>query len=195
MTCAAPMGWDVLLDYWAGDLDDAASADVEEHVFACEGCAARLAEVEAIAAAIRRATSAGHFRAAVPPSLVDLLAARGLRIRTYRPRLGETTPCGAAPDDELLVGRVSLDLRGVARLDLVACDEAGQPRERQVDVPFDRARGEVVFAERVDLPALASAHVLRLRLLAVDAGVERELGTVAMAHDPRGPPGAAPTRA
>jgi hypothetical protein len=192
VTCAAPIGWDDLLDYWSGDLDAAASADVEEHVFACERCAARLAEVESIAESVRRVTAAGRFRAAVAPSLVDLLAARGLRIRTYRPRLGETIPCGAARDDELLVVRAAVDLRGVTRLDLVACDEAWQPRERQVDVPFDRARGEVVLAERVDLPELASPQVFRIRLLAVDAGGERELGTFAMAHDPRGPPSPAP---
>jgi hypothetical protein len=34
-----------------------------------------------------------------------------------------------------------------------------------------------------------TANVLRMRLLAVDASGQRELGTYALAHDPRGPPG------
>ena len=160
-------------------------------MFACEGCAGRLAELEALAASVRSLTSAGRFRAAVAPSLVELLAARGLAIRTFRPRAGETIPCGVAPGDELLVGRLPVDLRGVARVDLAVCDERWTERERLADVPFDRLRGEVVIAERVDQPELRTAHVLRLRVLAVDSAGERELGTYALAHDPRGPPGGA----
>ncbi len=189
MTCAAPLGLDSLLDYWTGELPAAQGEAIEEHLFACGACAERLAELEALATSIRRLTAAGRFRAAVAPSLVDLLAARGLRIRTYRPRRGETIPCGAAPEDELLVARISVDLRRVARLDVAVCDAGWAERARLVDVPMDRARNEVIFAERVDDPLLRTANVVRLRLLAVDAAGEHELGTYALAHDPRGPPG------
>lgn len=189
MTCSTPPGLDVLVDLWAGDLPEADAEEVWEHVFGCAPCSARLAEVAALAATVRRLTAAGRFRAAVAPSLVDLLAARGLRIRTYRPRLGEIIPCGAAPEDELLVGRIAVELRGVTRLDLAVCDERWAERERQVDVPVDRRRGEVVIAERVDRARAGGREVLRLRLLAVDEAGERELGTCALDHDPRGPPG------
>ncbi len=188
MTCAAPLAIEMLLDYWTGELPAARAGEVEEHVFACEACAGRLAELEALAASVRSLTKAGRFRAAVAPSLVELLATRGLRIRTFRPRAGETLPCGAAPGDELLVGRLPVDLRGVARVDLAVCDERWAERERLADIPFDRRRSEVVIAERVDQPELRTAHVLRLRLLAVDPAGERELATYALAHDPRGPP-------
>jgi anti-sigma factor RsiW len=189
VTCPTPLAVEELLDYWTGELPAPRAEAVEEHVFACEPCASRLAELEALAASVRRLTETGRFRAAVAPSLVEVLAARGLRIRTFRPRAGESTPCGMAPDDELLVGRIAVDLRGVARIDLAVCDERWAERERLADVPFDRRRSEVVVAERVDQPELQTAHVLRLRLLAVDPTGERELGTYALAHDPRGPPG------
>ena len=189
MSCATSIGLDSLLDYWTGDLTGALADAVEEHVFGCEACAERLGEVAALAASVRRLTAAGRFRAVVAPSVVDLLEARGLRIRTYRPRRGETIPCGAAPEDDLLVGRIPVDLRGVARVDVALCDERWSERERLLDVPFDRARSEVVMAERVDDRRVRTAHVLRLRLLSVEAVGERELGTYALAHDPRGPPG------
>jgi hypothetical protein len=189
VSCATPIGLDTLLDYWTADLIGAPADAVEEHVFGCAPCAGRLEEIEALAASIRRLTAAGRFRAAVAPSVVDLLAARGLRIRTYRARRGETIPCGAAPEDELLVGRIPVELRGVAQVDIAFCDERWSERERLVDVPIDRARSEVVVAERVDDPLVRTANVLRLRLLSVDAAGERELGTFALAHDPRGPPG------
>lgn len=191
MTCAAPLAMDALLDYWTGEIPAARSDAIEEHVFACETCAGRLAELEALVASVRRLTEAGRFRSSVAPSLIDVLEARGLRTRTFRPRAGETTPCGTVPDDELLVGRLPVDLRGVARVDLAICDERWAERERLTDVPFDRRRSEVVIVERMDQPELRSAHVLRLRLLAVDPASEHELGTYALAHDPRGPPGSA----
>jgi anti-sigma factor RsiW len=191
VTCTAPLAIEALLDYWTGELPAARADEIEEHVFACEACAGRLAELEALAASVRRLTEAGRFRAAVAPSLVELLAARGLRIRTFRPRAGETIPCAVAPGDELLVGRLPVDLRGVARVDLAVCDERWAERERLAEVPFDRRRSEVVIAERVDQPELRTAHVLRLRLLAVDPAGDRELGIYALAHDPRGPPGGA----
>ncbi len=188
MTCAAPIAIDALLDYWTGEIPVARADEIEEHVFACESCTGRLAELEALAASVRRLTAAGRFRAVVAPSLIELLVARGLRVRTFRPRAGETIPCGAAPDDELLVGRLPVDLRGVVRVDVAMCDDRWVERERLAEVPFDRPHNEVVIAERVDQPELRTAHVLRLRLLAVDAAGERELGTYALAHDPRGPP-------
>ena len=191
MTCAAPLAMEALLDYWTGEIPAAHADAIEEHVFGCKTCAGRLSELEALVASVRRLTEAGRFRAAVAPSVVHLLAARGLRIRTFRPRPGETIPCGLAPDDELLVGRLPVDLRGVARVDLAVCDERWAERERLADVPFDRGRSEVVIAERVDRPELRTVNVLRLRLLAIEPAGERELGTYALAHDPRGPPGGA----
>jgi hypothetical protein len=189
MGCVTPLGIETLLDYWTGDLPVAGVESVEEHLFACEPCATRLSDVEAIAAAVRRVTALGRFRAAVAPSVIEALAARGLRIRTYRGRAGETIPCGAAGDDELLVVRFPVASGGVPRIDVAVCDERWGELQRVVDVPVDRTRDEVVFAERVDEPRLRVAHVFRLRLLAIGAGEERELGRFALAHDPRGPPG------
>jgi hypothetical protein len=188
MSCAARLPFELLVDYWSRELAPAAMNEVEEHVFDCEACGRRLAEVEAMGESVRDLTARGRFTAAVPPSLVDLLAGRGLRIRTFRPRQGETIPCGAGPEDELLVARFPVDLRDVTRVDMAFCDERWEERERLVDIPFDREGGEIVTAQRVDAPVVKVAHALRFRMIAVDAAGERELGAYALQHDPRGPP-------
>ena len=36
MTCANPIAWATLVDYWAGDLNDAETAVVDEHLFGCD---------------------------------------------------------------------------------------------------------------------------------------------------------------
>ena len=41
MTCANPIAWATLVDYWAGDLNDAETAVVDEHLFGCESCTPR----------------------------------------------------------------------------------------------------------------------------------------------------------
>lgn len=184
MTACPSPPMEALLDYWSGDLPAGDAGELEEHLFACEACAGRLAGIEELAASIRRLTETGRFRAAVAPSLVDLLDARGLRIRTYRPPAGGSIPCTSAAKDQLLVARLAADLGGATRVDVAVCDERWAERERQADVPFDRRRGEVVFAERTDRPELRTAHVVRLRLLAVGLAGEREIGTFALEHDP-----------
>lgn len=177
-----------LLDYWARDLPPEEERSLEEHLFSCEPCGERLAELAALAEGVRRLVLAGRFRSVVPPSIVERLAAGGLPVRTFRVRAGEAVPCGTAPGDGLLVARLETDLRGVSRVDCLVCDETWSERERVADVPFDAAAGVVTLAERVDRARHFPAHALRLRLVEAGPGGERALGRFELDHDPRGPP-------
>ena len=62
--CQAPIPEETLLDYWTHDLaDDAESDRVEEHLFACGDCSARLNRLAAlgtgVAALVRQGRVAG----------------------------------------------------------------------------------------------------------------------------------------
>jgi hypothetical protein len=105
VSCATPIGLDTLHDYWTADLIGAPADAVEEHVLGCEACAGRLGEIEALAASVRRLTEAGRFRAVVAPSVVDPRRARPADPDIPAPARRDH-PRGAAPEDELLVGRI-----------------------------------------------------------------------------------------
>lgn len=187
MSCATADDLRLLVDYWTGELPEEEALRLEEHLFACAACAARLGGVEQLATGLRHLARSGRFRSVVPPSLVDRLAADGARIRTYRLVSGAVTPCGVAADDELLAARLGADLRGVQRLDLVMW-QGGGAEELVPDVPFDAAAGEVILAERVDRARAYPTHRLHLRLVGHGAGGERVVGEYALDHDAAGPP-------
>ncbi|MDZ5461717.1 RNA polymerase sigma factor, partial [Azohydromonas lata] len=54
------------------------------------------------------------------PRFVERLAAQGLRLREYRVPCNGSVNCSAAPQDEVLVGRLQVALQGVRRLDVAA---------------------------------------------------------------------------
>ena len=175
-----------LLDYWFGDLDATDTEAVDEHLFGCDACGALVDDMAALGQGTREAFAAGRIGTVVGPRFVEQLTAQGLRLRQYRVPCNGSVNCSAAPEDEVLVGRMQVALRGVQRLDVAADFDFGGDTVWLRDVPFDPASGEVVL-----LPALAAvrrmpAHVMRVRLLAVEeagAGM-RELGHYSFHHRP-----------
>ena len=170
-----------LLAYWQGELDEAQESAFEEHFLGCDACARRLAEVEAIAGAVRGAFVSGRLGAIVTPTFVEHVRARGVRIREYRiPRNGSVN-CSVAPEDQALFGRMQVPLEGVQRVDAIAIQDGEQ---RWEDVPFDPASGEVVLAPAVDVIRGQPAHRFAVRLVAVEPGGERVLGEYTFNHSP-----------
>ncbi|MGZ6134696.1 MAG: zf-HC2 domain-containing protein, partial [Myxococcaceae bacterium] len=53
MSCPSAIGWDVLVDWWAGDLDDEAAVGVEEHLLGCGDCSRVASRVAATAEVLR----------------------------------------------------------------------------------------------------------------------------------------------
>ena len=80
-----------------------------------------------------------------------------------------------APEDEVLVARLEAPLETVSRVDVISQYE-DTPAEVFRDVPFDPAGGEVVISPKIANLRVTAPHQHRLRLLAVDAGVEWEIG-------------------
>ena len=180
-TCAAPIGDQVLLEYWLGELDEAADAGIDEHVLACMACARRLEELVALADGIRSAFSRGTMRVFVTDAFVRSAAEQGTHVREYRvPRNGSVN-CSVAPEDELLVSRLEAPLAGVNRLDVISyLNDA--PTDVFRDVPFDAASGEVVLTPKIALVRTMPSHRRRFRLVAVDEHGERVIGDYTFNH-------------
>ncbi len=182
--CPAPLDLPVLLDYWLGDLDGDETARVEEHFLGCGACSERLDGLAALAGGVRSLGRQGRVRAVVTSAFLARLAAEGLAVREYRLAPGQRVECTVEPGDDLLASRLMADLRGAARVDLVACDAEGREAGRVTDIPVDPAAQEVVLLERIDQVRALPAHVLRVRLVAPEAGGERLLGEYTFVHSP-----------
>jgi anti-sigma factor RsiW len=177
---------ETLIAYWLGELPAAAQEPLEEHLFACASCSARLEELAALASGIRAAVREGKVKAMISAPFLDALKRQGLRIREYRVPPGGRVNCTLRADDDAVVSRLQAPLAGVKRIDALQRLELGGEvfETRLEDVPFDPAAGEVL-----SLPSAAGlrklpAHTLRVRLVAVDEAGERPLGEYTFAHTP-----------
>lgn len=173
-----------LLDYWFGDLDAAQTDGVDAHLFGCDACGAVVDGIAALAQGTREAFMAGRMAAIAGPRFVERLAAQGLRLREYRVPCNGSVNCSAAPQDEVLVGRLQAALQGVRRLDLAADFSFGGDTLWLRDVPFDATANEVVLLPALDSVRRLPAHVMRVRLLSVEAAGPRELGHYSFHHSP-----------
>lgn len=179
--CSAPLELPALVEYWLGELDEAAEARIDEHLLGCGHCSERLDEILALARGIRAAFTQGAVHAFVTDAFVRRLAERGVRLREYRvPRDGSVN-CTVAPEDELLVSRLEAPLAGVTRLDAISWLEDA-PAHAFHDIPFDAASGEVVITPRIAHIRAMPSHRLRVRLVAVEAGGERVIGDYTFNH-------------
>jgi hypothetical protein len=170
-----------LLAYWLGE-SVAEEAAVEEHLMACPHCSARLEKFVRLGQGIRRATRAGQFHGIVSASFVDDLRDDGLRVREYRVQSGGSVACTVTPDDDLLVSRLQASLHGVQRLDLVFENLDSGFRQHLEDVAFDPDADEVILAPNISALRDADSSLQQMRLIAVQDGVEREIGTYTFNH-------------
>ena len=118
----------------------------------------------------------------MPPGAVETLQREGRRIREYRIDPGGSVNCTVGPDDDVVLARLAVDLRGVSRLDVAMRIEDG-PEHRIANVAFDAAAAEVVLRPPPDVLALP-AHVAVVRLLSAGPTAERLLGEYRLNHSP-----------
>lgn len=143
MSCSSPIAFEVLVDYWAGELADDEVDRIDAHVMGCGSCAAESEAVERIVAAL-------HFR--IPPVIsADQLAAlqrEGLVVVANAFAPGERKEVRFEPHVDLLVHRLGgLALDRAARVSVVVRSESSNQVLLEDDfVPFDRTRGEVLIA-------------------------------------------------
>lgn len=182
--CATPLPMEVLVDYWSGAATTEEAERLEEHVFECDACIGRLAGVARLAEGVARvARRRGGLRLALTETLVDRLAADGLRIRHYHLAPGGSVACTVAPDDDLVVAHVSGEFPEDRRLDVVVF-EHGKEILRTLDVPVDRKAGTLVYAISGDLARTFPKVTHPVKVFAVEGDSSQELFSYTFNHTP-----------
>jgi hypothetical protein len=171
---------ETLTAYWLGEVPGEA---LEEHLFACADCAARLEWLAALSEGVRAAVRAGALGMAVSAPFVEALKRAGMRLREYQLGPGTTLDCTIRADDDAVVSHIRAPLAGARRIDLVERIEGGDEM-RLEDVPFDAASGEVVYIPPAAWLKTMPAMTMRVRLVAVEEKGERVVGEYTFAHTP-----------
>jgi hypothetical protein len=183
VACDRPIAPDALADYWLDDAEGPHVDAIEEHLLGCDSCSRRLRGLVALGEGVRRLAHEGAFALVVTPSLLARAAAEGLRTREYRVPAGGRVDCTVTREDDLLVGRLMADLKGVKRLDLVV-EEEGRPAHRVEELPFSPDATELIVAQAMPhVRALPHARI-RMRLLSLEPGGDRLVGEYTFDHSP-----------
>ncbi len=181
--CANPIEATVLADYWLAALPAAEEEAVEEHLFQCDDCGARLREVIALAHGLRNLAREGSLQIVVSDKFLRRAAEEGLRVREYAPPQGGSVQCTVTAEDDILIGRLAADLKGAKRVDLSICDERGVEQSRMRNIPVNPSEGRVIVQESITFAKAAPTSKMILRLLNVDeAGDEKLLGEYTFNH-------------
>jgi hypothetical protein len=183
MSCSNPIDAAVLADYWLAALAQPDEEAVEEHLFACERCGARLGEVIALAEGVRKLARGGSLRMVVNDAFLQRAAEEGLRVRQYAPPPGGSVDCTVTGEDDILIGRLAANLTGARRVDLCICDARGVEQLRLPDIPVRSGATDVIYQESIAFAKAMPTSKMIARLIAFDeAGSERLLGEYTFNH-------------
>jgi hypothetical protein len=178
-----PIDGAILADYWLASLAESEEQDVEEHLFACDECGARLREVISLANAIRDLARDGSLLMIVSEAFLKRVTEEGLRVREYAPPAGGSVACTVTAEDDFLIGRLTADLSAAKRVDLCICDKGGTEQVRLADIPFNSAAGSVTFQQSITYAKAAPSETMIARLVTFDdSGSDRLLGEYTFNH-------------
>lgn len=162
--CNAPISDDDLLDYWIDTIDDIDAERIENHLFSCGECAARLQTLASLGVGLRTLVKRGCVSGIVSRSVLNRMQRDGVRVRQYSLSPGERVPCAAFPDDDLLVISMRADFTGVQTVTLTVTGEGEELIGRIAGVPVAVGDDEILWATPGDvIRRLPSARV-RLRV-------------------------------
>jgi len=153
--CREPIPFEEVVDYWSGDLTRADEDRIDEHVFTCAACARELADAEALARGIAAMVRGGRLYSIVTDSILNRLAADGLRIRMYTLEGSAVIPCAVWADDDLIVSRIRADFTGADSVSIVTRRASGEEIRRVSDIAIRPGQQEI-------LNAFSAAHLRRL---------------------------------
>lgn len=183
MTRPGCMNQEQLLAYWLGELNALDEARLDEHLFTCAACTARLEALVALGAAIRREALRGYFGFVVPGSFVGRMKDAGLTIREYPVGPGGSVNCTIAPGDDFVVSILRAPLEGVQQLDLLM-EQVTIGTQRLRDVPFDPKTDRVMVVPSATFLRSLGHSEHRMTLVAVDGAVDRVIGEYTFNHSP-----------
>ena len=163
MSCKGPLSWETLVDWWAGDLEDARASEVEEHLLGCDACSIVASRVAATAETLRTMVPP-----VVRPEKLQGLARAGVRIVENPIDPGHTNDFHFPKNADLAVhvlrgltfdagARVEVTLRSISTGALLGHFE---------DAPFDASRGAIYLACQRDYAELDHDLVAEVRVAA-----------------------------
>jgi hypothetical protein len=183
MTCTQRRDALLLADYWINALPQYEQDRIEEHLFACDECSARLSEIAALATAIRHLAREGSMMMIVSEAFLKRAAEEGLHISQYAPPAGGSVQCTVTAQDDLLIGRLAANLSSAKRIDLSLCDPGGHEQFRLPDIPFDSTADSVLWQQSITFAKAAPTGTMIARLIAKDdSGSETLLGEYTFNH-------------
>ena len=181
-SCKAPIPEEALLDYWARDAADGDEAErVEEHLFACSDCSARLHHLAALGTGLATLVRQGRVSGIVSRAILNRLQRDGVHVRMFSLWPGETVPCAVFPGDDLVVTALRADFSGVDAVTLSVTGPGDSPIAQFEDVPVPGPGGEVLWVT----PAAVVHEMpsMRLELTLASVGATRaELGRYVLEH-------------
>ena len=180
--CPAPIAFADVVDDWAGDLAPAEEARLEEHAFACSDCARELAAAEAMVRAIAAVARNGHLHSVVTDSILNRLAADGVRIRTYALEGTETVRCGVWADDDLVVSRIRADFTDVDAVTIVTRQASGDEISRISDVSVRPGQREILNAFSAARLRELPPTLVQVTVTAQIGGGERTIAEYTLEH-------------
>ena len=144
--CGQPVADEILLDYWTGGLSAAQSDALEEHVFSCAACTARLEGVAAMGTAVTSLARQGRLSGIIPRATLNQLQHDGVRVRLYSLLPGDVVPCAVFPDDHLVVTSLRADFTGIEAVTVSVTGSTPISGLVLEDVPVSAAEGELLWA-------------------------------------------------
>jgi hypothetical protein len=181
--CTAPLDATLLSDYWLAALSLDEESRVEEHLFTCDSCGARLDSIIVLAESVRTLARSGSLMMVVPQSFLDHASQQGLHISQYAPPAGGSVQCTVTAADDLLIGRLAADLTHARHIDLSLCDPTGAEQFRLPDIPFNPAAPDILWQQSITFAKGAPTSTMVARLLSIDdAGHESLLGEYTFHH-------------
>jgi hypothetical protein len=144
--CVTPIADATLVDYWTGGLEPPQSEAIEEHVFNCAACAARLDALASLAAGITSLARQGRWSGIISRTTLNQLQRDGVRVRVYSLLPGDVVPCAVFPDDDLVVTSMRGDFAGVDAVTISVTGTTPLSGIVLADVPVSAAESELLWA-------------------------------------------------
>ena len=187
--CKAPIAEETLFDYWARDRADGDETErVEEHLFACGDCSARLEHLATLGTGLATLVRQGRVSGIVSRTVLNRLQRDGVHVRMFSLVPGETVPCAIFPGDDLVVVALRADFSGMDAVSLSVTGPAGSPIAQFEDVPAPTPGGEVLWVTPASV--VNEMPSMRLQLTLASAGAApAELGRYVLEHTAPSPPG------
>jgi hypothetical protein len=166
-----------LVALWAAELSEDEAAPIDEHLFACDRCAARSEELARLVGGLREL-----IPLVISHALRDRLVQSGKRVRVLSVEPDISERAQFTPEVDVFVFALRGDLSRAERVDVEMVSASGSPRYHLEQVPFDRATGEVLVACQARYEGMFPANDPVFRVHAIVGGERKHVGDYVVQH-------------